>query len=151
MPSVVSQAGSALRRVIGALQHHPIRMHLVAVGIFVLLALTVTWPLVPQIHQGIAAIGYDGLHNLWLLGHTRAAILAHQPLFAAPLLYYPDGSSLLTHGLGPVMGLLRIPLALPAGESTLTLELAAGSFQPSAADPRDLSFAVRTIDLETQP
>jgi hypothetical protein len=109
MPSVVSQAGSALRRVIGALQHHPIRMHLVAVGIFVLLALTVTWPLVPQIHQGIAAIGYDGLHNLWLLGHTREAILAHQPLFAAPLLYYPDGSSLLTHGLGPVMGLFAFP------------------------------------------
>jgi hypothetical protein len=54
-------------------------------------------------------MGADARHNLWLLWHTQQALLGQQPLFGAPDLYYPYGASLLTHGLGPIMGVFALP------------------------------------------
>ena len=47
----------------------------------------------------------------------------------------------------------RIPLDLPSGVHALTLSLEAGNFQPAAYDTNDyrwLSFAIRSINLETK-
>jgi hypothetical protein len=46
--------------------------------------------------------------------------------------------------------LVSIPIALPAGIHDLTLELEAGNFRPAdlgGTDPRELSFAIRSIDF----
>jgi hypothetical protein len=48
--------------------------------------------------------------------------------------------------------LITIPLQLTPGKHTLTLNLEAGNFQPTALggdDPRLLSFAVHYINLRT--
>ncbi|HET6443809.1 MAG TPA: hypothetical protein VFI27_04435 [candidate division Zixibacteria bacterium] len=46
--------------------------------------------------------------------------------------------------------LVSIPIALPAGTHDLSLELEAGNFRPAdhgGTDPRELSFAIRSIDF----
>lgn len=83
--------------------------HLPPLLAYLLLGLVVTWPLAVRFDAGIIAQGEDGLHNLWLIWHTREALRGAEPLLGAPRLYYPEGISLLTHGLGPVLGLLALP------------------------------------------
>jgi hypothetical protein len=48
---------------------------------------------------------------------------------------------------------VSVPLELEAGTHLISLELAAGNFKPSvydnSEDRRDLSFAIRSINLQT--
>lgn len=83
--------------------------HAGALLLYTLLSIAVSWPLVRYFTTHITGIGLDPLHNLWLLWHTQQALQGEQPLFDAPLLYYPRGISLLVHGLGPVMGVFALP------------------------------------------
>jgi hypothetical protein len=73
------------------------------------LSLGVLWPLLPDFTEALIGLGSDPRHNLWLLWHTKEALLGQQPLMYAPDLYYPQGASLLAHGLGPVMGIFALP------------------------------------------
>jgi hypothetical protein len=85
------------------------REHAVALLIYALLAVALSWPLPRLLTSQIVGEGGDPIHHLWLIWHTREALLGREPWFAAPLLYYPQGITLLTHGLGPVMGILALP------------------------------------------
>ena len=81
------------------------------VGVFLLYALITviyTWPLVPQFTSAIIGIG-DARHHLWILWHTREALLGHDGMFYTDLLFFPTGISLLTHALGPVLGFIALP------------------------------------------
>jgi hypothetical protein len=84
------------------------REHGVALLIYLVLSVALTWPLVRDFTTALIG-GWDARHHLWVLWHTKEAILGHEPLFHTSLLYYPYGLTLLTHSLGPLMGLLALP------------------------------------------
>lgn len=84
------------------------REHGGALLFYAVMSLVLTAPRSPHFTTHVFGDA-DVRHNLWLLWHTKEWILGHQPLFDAPYLYYPYGISLLTHGLGPVVGLISLP------------------------------------------
>lgn len=82
---------------------------------FALLTLAITWPAARTFSTHyIGSTSDDPRHNVWFIWHVVEALLGRQPLYNISLLYYPYGVSLLTHGYGPVMGILALPF-LPWG------------------------------------
>jgi hypothetical protein len=85
---------------------------------FLVLSAALSWPTLLHFTTHIVGQGraddwpFDPLHNLWMLWHTREALLGNHAMFYAHGLYYPHGISLLTHGLGPVMGFFALPFWL---------------------------------------
>jgi hypothetical protein len=100
-PFPIGQEGGALR---AAAREYGLPLLLYAV-----LSLGVSWPLPAIFTEALLGHGSDPRHNLWLLWHTQQVLLGQQPLLSAPDLYYPYGASLLTHGLGPIMGIFALP------------------------------------------
>lgn len=76
---------------------------------FLVLSLLISWPTVAHFTGSITSDNNDARHELWLLWHTKEALLGRQPLYGAPLLFYPRGATLLTHSTGPVTGLFALP------------------------------------------
>ncbi len=77
---------------------------------YTLLSVGLTWPLARNFTSLIISSGGDDARlNIWMLWHTREALLGRQPLFGAPLIYYPQGLSLLTQSPGPLTGLFALP------------------------------------------
>jgi hypothetical protein len=75
-----------------------------------LVALGATWPLARDFSTWLLGdVPYDQRHTIWILWHTKEALLGRQPFFTADLLYYPHGISTLVDGVGPVSGLLALP------------------------------------------
>lgn len=85
------------------------KQHGIALLWYAFLSILLSWPLLPHFAERLPGEGADPRHNLWILWHTKEVIFGRQPLFFAPLLFYPRGISLLTHGLGPVTGILALP------------------------------------------
>jgi hypothetical protein len=83
--------------------------HGIPLTVFLLLSLALSWPTVRNFTTRIVSGGGDARHHLWVMWHTKEAVLGRQPLFYAPLLYYPRGISMLLHSVGPVVGLLALP------------------------------------------
>ena len=78
--------------------------------IYGLVALAATWPLARDFSTWLLGdVPYDQRHTIWILWHTKEALLGRQPFFSADLLYYPHGISTLVDGVGPVSGLLALP------------------------------------------
>lgn len=116
-------------------------------GAYALLAVALSWPIVRDFTTRIAGDGgADPRHNIWLLWHTLRALLGQAPLYHAPELYYPLGVSLLTHGLGPVNGLLALPFwpwgAQAAYNGTLLLGITLSGYCMYLL-ARDLGFSRR--------
>ncbi|MFN8481889.1 MAG: hypothetical protein U0768_02375 [Anaerolineae bacterium] len=77
---------------------------------FAALTLALSWPIARDFTTRVAGVpGADPQLNVWVLWHAKEAFLGHQPLFEAPLLYYPKGVTLWTHSPGPLTGLLALP------------------------------------------
>jgi hypothetical protein len=76
---------------------------------YAILSIGLSWPTIMHFQERFTGVGEDPLHNLWIYWHTLQVVLLRQSLFDAPLLYYPQGASLLTHGLGPVTGIFGLP------------------------------------------
>jgi hypothetical protein len=85
------------------------REHGVALAVYALLSLALSWPTLWNLTSRVTSDGIDAKHNIWILWHTTQALLGRQPLFDAPLLYYPQGTSLLVHGVGPLTSLFALP------------------------------------------
>ncbi len=85
------------------------REHGVAMLFYAALSIALSWPTARDFTTRITSSGVDARHNLWLFWHTQQVLLGRQPLFDAPLLYFPRGISLLVHGVGPVTGLFALP------------------------------------------
>jgi hypothetical protein len=77
--------------------------------LFAALSLALSWPAVRDFSTKLISSGGDARHNLWVLWHYKEALLGSATWFQTDLLYYPEGASLLTHGLGPVMALFALP------------------------------------------
>lgn len=72
-----------------------------AVGIFslfLLIALIVTWPLLPNLTTEYAGGRSDLRVHQWTFWWVRQALLTGQNPYFTDLLYYPDGVSLTSHG-----------------------------------------------------
>jgi hypothetical protein len=82
--------------------------HGIVLLVYLGLTIGLTWPLVRDFTTAVTG-GGDARHHLWILWHTKQALLGRDPLFRTSLLYYPTGTSLLTHSLGPVAGLFALP------------------------------------------
>jgi hypothetical protein len=85
------------------------REHGLPLAIYALLSLALSWPTAWNLTTQVTSDGIDAKHNIWILWHTTQALLGRQPLFEAPLLYYPQGISLLVHGVGPLTSLFALP------------------------------------------
>ena len=87
---------------------HLWREHGVVLLGYLVLSMALTWPLVQNFTTAITGVG-DVRDQLWILWHTKQALLGCEPLFSTSLLYYPYGATLLTHPLGPVAGMIALP------------------------------------------
>ena len=84
--------------------------HGVALLFFALLSIGLSWPTAQHFTTRMVSDGGDARTLLWTIWHTRQWVLGQQPLFSAPLLYYPYGTTLLLHGgAGLSMGLFALP------------------------------------------
>ncbi|HSM54836.1 MAG TPA: hypothetical protein VK879_01675 [Candidatus Sulfomarinibacteraceae bacterium] len=77
--------------------------------LYTITAAVLSWPLLRHFTTHIVGTGADPRHNLWVLWHVKEALLGRQPFWDLPMLYYPQGATLLTHGVGPVTGFLALP------------------------------------------
>lgn len=81
------------------------REHGIALLAYLILSITLTWPLVRNFTSATIGTG-DTRSYIWMLWHTKEAVLGREPVFHTSLLYYPYGISLLLHSLGPITGLV---------------------------------------------
>jgi hypothetical protein len=99
--------------------------HGIALIAYMGLSIGLTWPLIRDFTTAVTGVG-DARHHLWILWHTKQALLGHEPLFRTSLLYYPQGITLLTHSLGPVAGLFALPFWLWGPEAAYNGALLVG-------------------------
>jgi hypothetical protein len=96
----------------------PWRPHALALGVYALLALVVTWPMPLHLGERIIANepgqvdGYLGIWNIWW---TARALLGLQDPYFTPLLFWPQGLDLFWQTLSLPQGLLALPLTLAIG------------------------------------
>jgi hypothetical protein len=83
--------------------------HGVALLLYAVLAIGLSWPAVQSFTTRLLGHGGAARHRLWMLWHTREWVLGGQALFSTDLLYYPQGIPLPPYGVGPVMGLMALP------------------------------------------
>ncbi|HMQ34610.1 MAG TPA: hypothetical protein PKD53_27995 [Chloroflexaceae bacterium] len=96
----------------------PWAAHLVALGVYTLMALAVTWPMPARLGAQIIANGpgqVDGYLGIWNIWWTATALAAGRDPFVTPLLFHPQGLDLFWQTLSLPQGLLALPLTLTAG------------------------------------
>jgi hypothetical protein len=89
-------------------QRSPWSQQLIVLLAYAVLSLALTWPMVRDFSTALIGAG-GGKPHLWILWHTKQALLGQEPLFRTSILYYPYGTTLLTHSLGPAAGLFALP------------------------------------------
>ncbi len=93
--------------------HSALAEHLLALIGYLLLSVGLTWPLVRDFDRLLIGTGFaDPKHSMWLLWHLKETALGRQPLFDTSWLYFPNGISLLTDGVGPVAAAFSLPFWL---------------------------------------
>lgn len=89
--------------------------HLLPLGLYLLLALLATFPLILHFGSWLPSDGGDALQNYWNYWWTRQALAAGQNPYWTPLLYAPYGAPLYLHTLNLFNGLVSLPLQLLFG------------------------------------
>jgi uncharacterized membrane protein YhaH (DUF805 family) len=87
----------------------PVLEHCSVVALYCLLGVALSWPLVRDFSSLLISDSVDARHNLWGFWHVLQVLGGREPLYATNLLYYPQGISLLVHGVGPLTGLFALP------------------------------------------
>ncbi|MCI0395435.1 MAG: hypothetical protein L0332_05460 [Chloroflexi bacterium] len=85
------------------------REHGLPTAVYFALSVGLTWPMVARFTAQIVGKYNDAHNGLWVMWHTKEALLGRQPLFDLPILYYPEGATLLTHIPGPLTGFFALP------------------------------------------
>lgn len=83
--------------------------HLLPLGLYALLALLATYPLVRQFGTALPSDGGDALQNYWNYWWTGRALAAGENPYWTPYLYAPYGAPLYLHTLNLFNGLLTLP------------------------------------------
>jgi hypothetical protein len=85
------------------------REHTLILLLYTLLSLAFTWPMAQSFTSQIPGTSNDAHNGLWVMWHVKEAMAGREPLFSLPLLYYPEGATLLTHVPGPLLGFFALP------------------------------------------
>lgn len=90
---------------------------LIALTLYALLAILVTWPITPGLTRGIVGevSGVDAYQDAWNLWWNAEALRQGQLPFFAPVLFYPYGVDLFWQTLGFPQGLVALPATLALG------------------------------------
>jgi hypothetical protein len=80
--------------------------------LYLALALVMTWPLALYLTRAVPGDAYDSWMNVWNLWWLRRALLTGANPYFTPLLYHPQGASLLLHTLNPINFLITLPINL---------------------------------------
>jgi len=86
--------------------------------LYLALAILMTWPLALYLTRAIPGNAFDSWQNMWNLWWLRRALIHGDNPYVTPMLYYPQGASLLLHTLNPINFLITLPV-------TFTLNLTA--------------------------
>ncbi|MFV9506026.1 MAG: hypothetical protein AB4911_15850 [Oscillochloridaceae bacterium umkhey_bin13] len=92
--------------------------HVIALGLYSLMALLVTYPLARYLTTQIIANGpgqVDGYLGIWNIWWTAQALTTGQNPYVTPLLFHPQGLDLFWQTLSLPQGLLVLPLILTIG------------------------------------
>lgn len=91
--------------------------HLLAIGVYLLLAIFVTWPLVRHFTTGVVGAdeGVDAYQHTWHFWWTAHALLQGKLPFYTSMLYYPHGIDLFWQTLGFSQGVTVLPVTLTLG------------------------------------
>jgi len=76
------------------------------------LAILMTWPLALYVTRAVPGNGVDSWINMWNLWWLRRALMHGDNPYVTPMLYYPQGASLLLHTLNPINFLITLPVIL---------------------------------------
>jgi hypothetical protein len=74
------------------------------------LAILMTWPLALYVTRAVPGNAFDSWQNLWNLWWLRRALIHGDNPYVTPMLYYPQGASLLLHTLNPINFLITLPV-----------------------------------------
>ena len=94
------------------------RAHALALGVYALLALLVTFPMPLHMARSIAGNEYgavDGFLGIWNVWWAARAITEPRDPFVTPLLFHPQGLDLFWQTLSLPNGLLALPATLALG------------------------------------
>ncbi|MEN9937784.1 MAG: hypothetical protein RLZZ387_4363 [Chloroflexota bacterium] len=94
------------------------RPHVLALGVYALLALVVTYPMPLRLLDSIAANqpgSVDGFLGIWNIWWTARALTGLRDPFFTPLLFHPQGLDLFWQTLSLPQGLLALPVTLALG------------------------------------
>ena len=110
-PGEATKAPPARRRHLAALSQH----HLLPLGLYLLLTIIVTYPLIRHFGTHLPGDGRDAWQNYWDYWWLRTALASGQNPYQTPLLYAPYGAPLYLHTLNPFNGLVTLPIQIAFG------------------------------------
>ncbi|EFO80014.1 hypothetical protein OSCT_2099 [Oscillochloris trichoides DG-6] len=84
--------------------------HLSALALYVGLAILLTWPTTRYFTTAVPGNAFDSWQNMWNMWWLRTALLERSNPYFTPMLYYPQGTSLLLHTLNPINFLISLPV-----------------------------------------
>ncbi len=99
------QPFSALRRLIA-----PLRGGGLPLFTYLALAIFLTWPIAARFTTAVPGNGFDSWQNMWNIWWLRKALLEGLNPYFTPMLYYPQGASLLLQTLNPLNFLVSLPV-----------------------------------------
>ncbi len=89
--------------------------HLLPLGLYLLITVIVTYPLIRHFGSALPGDGRDAWQNYWDYWWLRTALAEGRNPYQTPLLYAPYGASLYLHTLNPFNGLITLPIQVAFG------------------------------------
>ena len=108
-PSIAAKLTRSERR------QYLLRYHLLPIGLYLLLTLVMTFPLILGFFDHVIGDGGDAWQNIWNYWWTQHALFSFHNPYSTPLLYAPYGASLYLHSLNLFNGLVSLPLQVLFG------------------------------------
>jgi hypothetical protein len=87
-----------------------LRSFFVPLVLYFALAILMTLPLALYLTRAVPGNGVDSWVNMWNLWWLRRALIHGDDPYFTPMLYYPQGASLLLHTLNPINFLITLPV-----------------------------------------
>ncbi|NCC35960.1 MAG: hypothetical protein EOM24_28685, partial [Chloroflexia bacterium] len=85
--------------------------HFIAFALYAGLALLLTWPLAAYVSAAVPGNAFDSWQNMWNMWWLRTALLEGVNPYFTPMLYHPQGTSLLLQTLNPINFLISFPVS----------------------------------------
>jgi hypothetical protein len=77
---------------------------------YLALAVFLTWPTALRLTTAVPGNGFDSWQNMWNMWWLRKALLEGYNPYFTPMLYYPQGATLLLQTLNPLNFLVSLPV-----------------------------------------